>query len=428
MSTKCYPYRRLKSREFTSSGTFIVPSEEIFITGCGGGGGGTSGSGNGGAGGGGSVSCFRLPISALKNESVTVTIGAGGAAGTNGNHAGAGGTTSFGNYINLLGGDGGSWFSPTPVGGYGGGIVGRGERGGGYNASTNIGNDGGAPTEYGLLIPGGGGGGYCEGKLSPSGHSYSAGGRIPYFKLVPGGAASNYSGGGGSSLLGQGAPGVNSSNTVGNTPSSGYGGGGSGANGSGNGGAGKSGYIKIEWWEYQDVPDIKKYPSKVLKSRTFNSSGNFISPVDEVFISAVAGGGGGDSSQSLTGGGGAAIHKFPVWLSINENVTVTVGAGGVPAPRGGRGGTTSFGNHISLEGGKEYGGGPFDSSGGVGNQTCRGVLINGAGKGTPFNYVRYHATAGSSFFGGGAANTGGGGPANTAGYSGKLIVEWYEYQ
>lgn len=413
--TKTYPYRILRSQEFTSSGTFVSPADEVFISGCGGGGGGADVHSyfyNGykyvcGAGGGGGASCFRYPAKVTKGESVTVTIGISGAAGGSN-----GGTTSFGSYISLPGGNGA--------------VKGSGDQNG-TNASTpGIGGGFGGglansrPSSYGYIIPGAGGGG--------------TGGDISYVKLISGGI-SNSGGGGGASFFGAGGAGGTDS-VAGGTPTYGGGGGGAYLVGAGAGGAG---YIKIEWWEYYNFPEIKSFPARVLKTQEFTSSGTFVSPTDEVFITAVAGGGGGYSS-TYAGGGGCSILKYPVFLSVGESITVTIGTSGTV---GNKGGTTSFGSYISLEGGYPgvsnahgKGGGPYGVAGAVASR-YDGNIITGSGGSAGLNYIKSFtaASGGATFFSAGpssgnagAANTGCGGGVNAAGGSGKLIVEWWEYQ
>lgn len=119
MGRTIYPFAHIPaSQVFTTSGTFVVPSnlvgDSIFITGVAAGGGGCSGGAvwnlgaatpnddyaNGGASG---QSCVRLPLVVTAGESLTVNIGAPGAGGaavnrttsgtTNGND-GADGTGS----------------------------------------------------------------------------------------------------------------------------------------------------------------------------------------------------------------------------------------------------------------------------------------------------------------------------------------------
>lgn len=93
------PTPTTRTIDFTSSGTFVVPSgvysAEFLVVGAGGGGGGADNSVNtraaaGGGGGGGAVKLVTLPLT--PNQSYTITIGAkgtGGAIGAAGNNGGA---------------------------------------------------------------------------------------------------------------------------------------------------------------------------------------------------------------------------------------------------------------------------------------------------------------------------------------------------
>jgi hypothetical protein len=103
-----------KVQEFTSTGTFVTPSNcssvEVFLVGGGAGGGyarvstdanyGTAG----GGGGGGAV--LRRTLTVVPGTSYTVTIGAGGAGATS-NVAGSNGSnSSFGVLLTAIGGGG----------------------------------------------------------------------------------------------------------------------------------------------------------------------------------------------------------------------------------------------------------------------------------------------------------------------------------
>lgn len=78
---------RLKTQNFTASGTFTVPTDvySIIVNGCGGGGGYSSSSTNiafAAGGGGGYVQNFKVPVT--PGDTLTITIGSAGTAGVGG--------------------------------------------------------------------------------------------------------------------------------------------------------------------------------------------------------------------------------------------------------------------------------------------------------------------------------------------------------
>ena len=143
-----------KVSQFTSTGTFVVPSNcsavQVLLVGAGGGGGcGKSTSTNNilCAGGGGGGEVYEGIISVTAGASYTVTIGAGGAgSGAVSSAGGTGGSTTFGSLATANGGGGGAgipqdysgFTGPTRNGGYGGGgnqYAGGGGGGAGGNAT-----------------------------------------------------------------------------------------------------------------------------------------------------------------------------------------------------------------------------------------------------------------------------------------------------
>lgn len=216
---------------FTSSGTFIVPAADVYVTLSGAGGGGGSGFySSGGAGGGCGQYKVRCKISGLiVGASIAVTVGTGGAGGaypgnaspsSNALYAGtAGGGSSFGPYVTAVGGGGASWTS------------GRNSDGDFYDLFL------GGTTAYPAIT----GGGSLSGSIGGGGAGGPAGG-----------------GCGGAGLLGAcltlgGAGGVNSTTAAGYPGSagglygSGGGGGGTGRTAGSAGGAGANGFVLVEW-------------------------------------------------------------------------------------------------------------------------------------------------------------------------------------
>jgi hypothetical protein len=264
----------LNNQEFTSNGTFTVPTGFIgflFVTlvggGGGGGGGGTGTTHGGGGGGGGGGFCWRVPVWVNKSEttSVAVTIGTGGAGGATQVIGSQGNNSTFGSYLTAYGGGGGgrnSGVNNWGTGGAGGSMFAKGANG----ITTTSENDAGVDVAFTLddfqlfpawhhmrnsLIAVGAEGGDGDDYLAVG----SAGGDLvlPTYLdnwgtlinlknpvVARSGGVENNDGGGGGASWGDG----------GDSVAPGYGGGGRGgdydsAPASQNGG---DGYCKVEWW------------------------------------------------------------------------------------------------------------------------------------------------------------------------------------
>jgi len=260
-----------QSQTFTSSGVFTVPSgvTSVWVTCTAGGGGGGGGaddcaSNAAGGGGGGGGEWFSNFIKVTANENIPVTIGNGGIGGPgavcgggNGSAGGNGYSTSFGSYLTLSGGSGGSGGVPGSLcinGGNGGGAGGG--LGGGTTNFGSCGSSGGSAGGSNSGATGGAGGGAgadCQGN-----YWSGAGGKMIFYngmKSFGGGARGNgpcgppYDGGGGGGA-GLGGPGGNGGGNGAGGGGGGYGAGGGGGgfyNGGFAGGLGSAGYCLIEW-------------------------------------------------------------------------------------------------------------------------------------------------------------------------------------
>ena len=216
-------------KQFTASGTFIVPPGYAgffsHIIGAGGGGAGGSTTQVGSGGGGGAFRPVQI-TSPTAGTSITVTVGAGG-IGTNGGDGFAGGDSTFAGFTAYGGGGGGiGW--PALVGGGGGGWISAGQ-------STFQGGNGGSPR---ALTGGGdrlgtaasgvdnvGGGGAASTTSAAAGNAEFGGGA---------GSSTNSGGNGGSSVYGAGggaaAPGDGGRSGAYTTGGGGAANGGNGAN------------------------------------------------------------------------------------------------------------------------------------------------------------------------------------------------------
>jgi hypothetical protein len=178
----------------------------------------------------------------------------------------------------------------------------------------------------------------------------------------------------------------------------------------------------------------------VPTKQVFTSSGTFTAPFAGTYKVICTGGGGAggySTAAGITNGGsgGAAGGTAIKWavLTLNQAVTVTIGAGGTqpgPSPKAGNpGGTSSFGAICSATGG---GGGGYgaaiyyaiSANGGTGS----GGDINLTGSPSQQETADYNAapvmTIGAPSYWGYSYGSGGDGYSSQAGKAGIIVVEW----
>jgi hypothetical protein len=233
-------------QQFTTSGTFTVPSGVRFVNVLIVGGGGGGGNGGGGGGGGGVVFVPNYPVTPA--GSLTVTVGTGGAIQTNGVNSqfngdmiafggGGGGTAtdvSYGNPTGPKSGASGAGGSATST------AVGSAAPGSAQGSAGGIG-----PTI--APYPAGGGGGASSVGSNGSGSANGNGGTGAFYKMFTSYGQSGWFGGGGaggynSASAGSGGTGGGGNGTVAGTANTGGGGGGAG-------GAGGSGTVIVAWYQ-----------------------------------------------------------------------------------------------------------------------------------------------------------------------------------
>jgi hypothetical protein len=208
----------------------------------------------------------------------------------------------------------------------------------------------------------------------------------------------------------------------------------------------KSVYIKTISGDNTDWSPIGQSSGggQLLATYVITSSDTYVKNLNALFITveAVGGGGGGGGCASTTtqttlgacgGGGEYGFKRIDNELIDNEGETVTIGAGGTGGTAGANAGTngetTSFGTHITANGGGGGGGGPNSD-----NTTTLGGLGGTGGTGADFyipgtdgsNSNRYSNIAITGSIGAGMAGNSKlskktkYGDTNTAGINGSL--------
>ncbi|VVE76362.1 hypothetical protein PAN31117_05379 [Pandoraea anapnoica] len=168
-------------------------------------------------------------------------------------------------------------------------------------------------------------------------------------------------------------------------------------------------------------------------------TGDFTPVREDNWITMIgAGGGGGAGGRDMSdfmipgGGGGAgqSVYRYHLKLQVGVPVQVTIGKGGKgaatvlaqtpsPLPRGGAGGASSFGSHVTCSGGAGGEGG-FTGSGSVGGAGGFGWPGGGSGQytGSANAQTTFGGAGGNGLFGGGAPAVNGYQITNASGYGG----------
>ena len=250
----------IKTKLFTSSGTFVVPADVycIWIDGSGGGGGGGGGNstpGGGGGGGGAANCCLHYPSYVTPGETLVVSIAAGGAGGAVNGYGLAGATTELLHgsvLIASMQGGGGGFPGTNPNGGDAGkpACADTGPSGGvgtsGGSGFIFYGANSGSLTHYfgsaeifGRLANGSGGGALGFGGGAAAGVQ----GGYKYRAASIGNSSGGGGGHGGCATFGDG--GIGGSNGAAGEMGAGYGAGGGGGSGNSAGGNGSPGFVRI---------------------------------------------------------------------------------------------------------------------------------------------------------------------------------------
>lgn len=252
----------IKTKLFTSSGTFVIPSDVSVVwldccSGGAGGGGGDPTPGGGGGGGSASLTVFQVPVAVTPGETLTITIGAAGTGGAVGANGGLGGLTTvaggFGVFRVSLSQHTGGRKGENPNGGDSGSL--------GFNMSSATGGAGGGGAS---IISGLGGASLAAHMISADNirersSCGSAGGALNFnsgFSVGFANIGDNYpysvgtgnSSGGGGGIGGScryGRGGAGGSNGAAGSNATGYGAGGGGGSGNSAGGNGSPGFLRF---------------------------------------------------------------------------------------------------------------------------------------------------------------------------------------
>lgn len=143
----------------------------------------------------------------------------------------------------------------------------------------------------------------------------------------------------------------------------------------------------LKWWdEIYTTPAQDTGNGVVQNPSEFTSSGTFTVPdgVTEVMVGICGGGGGGLSGDAdwKAGGGGSAMTYHKISVNSGDAISITIGAGGGP---GVDGGSSSFGNYVTVDGGLAGGNDGNDMNAGQGRNgggTGGGGGVNGGTGGT----------------------------------------------
>lgn len=192
----------------------------------------------------------------------------------------------------------------------------------------------------------------------------------------------------------------------------------------------------LDGWIVQGWAKKKVYHTEIITETTSWKVPEYVGSIGVRLFGGGAGGQNGNAGGVMlivycsgSGGGGGHMAFGNIKPRVGENVIITIGAGGsAPATStaelwGGSGGTTSFGNYLSANGGSKANGGSGGGDGNIKNNGGNGSYGGGGGG------CRHSSSTGTYYSNGGNGGTYGGGGYGYHGGSARngMFTSAYRY-